>query len=202
MSYSQLEKDILKEISNLKYDNANLLDLLKRHTLNDKGLIINMGSKEIKLLVPLKETNWIGTFFETVVFLEDLEKNYWIYTHSNMGGGYPIGNICISNNIDQDFIDKHEKEYAVQYIPTNFFDIIERFSRSYIIPTTKLRELVRHNFKTEEQRNFEREMLITRLSLVIAIIALIFSFCSPFLFDTSIDSEQLKLIIKSIEGNG
>lgn len=197
MTYGPLEKKLLKDIACLDYRKANVLDLIKKHTLTNKGLIVNFDNKSIELLVPLGEEEWIGEFFEVVSFMEAIEKDGLIYTHKNSDEGSGIK--YISNNIDQAFIDQHASKYGKQSVPTNFFEKISKFGQSYIIPTNKLRVLVENNFKTEEQLNFERNLAITRFSLLVAILALFFSFLSPFLFSTTIDEKQLEKIINAIK---
>jgi hypothetical protein len=202
MIYSPIERALLSDIACLDYDKANALDLIKKHTLEDRALLIDFQKKTIRLLVPLSETKWIGSFFEVIVFLEELERSGLIYLHSNnpeSSINTVIGEKCYSVNIDQKFIDTHQDKYGYQEIPTSLYEKAQKLSISYIIPTSRLRILVAQNFQTEEQVNFKRNICIAYISLAIAFFALIFSLASPFIFETTLDSaqfESLKNVIK------
>jgi len=108
-SFSSLEKNILRDISIQSYTKSNVMDLLSKHALRDKGLILDFNKNTIRFLVPLTQMESIGEIFEAVYFILYLEKENLIYLHSNYQN-LATGEVCISHNIDQKFIDEHERE--------------------------------------------------------------------------------------------
>ena len=98
-------------------------------------------------------------------------------------------------------INDKVEEYGKFPIPTNVFDIVSDFKKSFLIVGTELMDLVRNNFKTSEDIKHEKEICFAIKSLLLAFIALLFSFLSPFIFDTKIEQKQLDNLIKEIKEN-
>ena len=197
-SFSSLEKNILRDISIQSYTKSNVMDLLSKHALVDKGLILDFNKNTIRFLVPLTQMESIGEIFEAVYFILYLEKENLIYLHSNYQN-LATEEVCISHNIDQKFIDEHEKELGIQPVPTNFIEKVKKLHNSYIIPTTQLRDLVKNDFKSYEQLRHEKELGIAKWSFGIAFLGLIVALAVPFIFDSSLDNNQFKLLIETID---
>lgn len=85
----------------------------------------------------------------------------------------------------------------------DFVDYLEKYANKVIYPLPLLDDLVTNNYKSIEQRNFEKQINRTNCSLAIAALAFITSTIIPFLVDrctppTEIDNAQLKVIEQAI----
>lgn len=95
---------------------------------------------------------------------------------------------------------------AEHKVYVDFVDYLEKYANKVIYPLPLLEDLVTNNYKSIEQRNFEKQINKTNLSLAIAALALITSAIIPFLVDrctppTKMDSTQLKTIEHAIINN-
>lgn len=95
---------------------------------------------------------------------------------------------------------------AEHKVYVDFVDYLEKYANKVIYPLPLLDDLVTNNYKSIEQRNFEKQINKTNCSLKIAFAALIISATIPFLVDrcalpTEIDNTQLKTIEQAIINN-
>lgn len=85
----------------------------------------------------------------------------------------------------------------------DFVGYLEKYANKVIYPLPLLEDFVKNNYKSIEQRNFEREIKMTNCSLKISVFALIISIIIPFLVNrctppAQIDDAQLRLIEQAI----
>lgn len=95
---------------------------------------------------------------------------------------------------------------AEHKVYVDFVDYLEKYANKVIYPLPLLEDLVKNNFKSIEQRNFEKQINKTNCSLKIAFAALIISAIIPFLVNrctppTKMDNTQLKTIEQAIINN-
>ncbi|WP_316633722.1 hypothetical protein [uncultured Flavobacterium sp.] len=72
------------------------------------------------------------------------------------------------------------------------------YKQSYIIAGTEIIFFVENKFKSQDDINHSREIRIAYSSLVVALIGLIFSFLSPFIFESKFDESQIKRIERAL----
>lgn len=95
---------------------------------------------------------------------------------------------------------------AEHKVYVDFVYYLEKYANKVIYPLPLLDDLVTNNYKSIEQRNFEKQINRTNYSLVIAALALITSAVIPFVVNrctppTKMDSKQLKTIEQAIINN-
>ena len=205
-NFSEYEKKIIQEIVKTDLQKSNVLDFISNITLIDRGIQLKHKEKEIALVYYNSDKNTLNEFFETLSLIKYLERNDLIFIHTNYS--FPKEGNYISKNLDQETITKKASELISQPIPTNIFDIISDYSKSYLVVGTELKKLVENKFKTNEQIHHETEIAetrnqtkISRYSFYIALVALLFSLLTPFIFDTKFDENQLDSIKKEIKNN-
>ncbi|MCO7355867.1 hypothetical protein [Riemerella anatipestifer] len=188
-SFSKFEKDIIEAIVKINTKNANVLTFITNCILENRGVKIDDSNKEISLWYLKTDTKAVSEFFETIALLNYLEKSDLIFIHSNPGQELGSKNFA-SKNIDQKYLDTNKDNLVDQPIPTNIYEHIERYARSYLFVGTELYNLVENKFVTLDEIRHQREIKIARWSLIVAFIALFFSFLSPFIFNTDIKIKQ------------
>lgn len=93
--------------------------------------------------------------------------------------------------------DKEKRLYPINQIEekayTDCVDLLEKYHDKIIYPLPLLEDLVNHEYKSIEKRQFDEQMCWTRLSVFVASIALILTALFEW-FDSqiSIDGDQLK----------
>ena len=144
---------------------------------------------DIKLKVLISHKNFSGK-----------GKNDLIFIHSNPEKSSSTTGL-LTKNINQDYLNTYKDSLGRLPIPTDIFDKIIRYIRSYVICGTEIKFLVENEFKTQEQISHEAEMKevtsqtkISKISLYVAFVALAFSFLSPLIFDTTINKSQMDKI--------
>jgi hypothetical protein len=203
-NFSEYEKKLIQEIVKTDLQKSNVLDFISNITLIDRG--IQLKEKEIALVYFKSDKIALNEFFETLSLIKYLERNDLIFIHTNYD--FPNEGNYISNNLDQKTITKKASELISQPIPTNIFDIISDYRKSYLVVGTELKKLVENKFKTNEQIHHETEITesrkqtkISRYSFYIALAALIFSFLTPFIFDAKFDENQIDSIKQELKNN-
>ena len=173
------------------------------------GKPLNSRSKVLRRRI-IKASNVCKLIFTDILqvinLLQKLEKeNLIILSNRDNSTRYP--------NFDKD------EENNVSYININNYKIEEYIKENYysqIIPTTTLIDIAENDFKTVEQRRFEKQLKVaddtlvetkrtlikTRHTFYATIAALIVSIISGFYQSCSqqeIDSEQINTIISAIK---
>lgn len=158
---------------------------------------------------------------EVVSYLDDLEKNHYIFVRSKITGdlvdgkpylfyegkryirnrqdpfSWDIGeNLCLNLKDNMIFaIEKNDRTVLQSTpLPEPIKEELRKYLFSNIYPTTKLDSYIRHGFRTNEQRAL-------RLSIIGLLIAVIFPVLVIFLSNrwgyVTIDKEQFKQLISS-----
>lgn len=204
--FSIYEKKVIREIITTDLLKSNILEVISKIVLIDRGIEIKQNIKEISLLYFKKDKTALSEFFEVIALLNYLEKNDLIFIHSNYDSPYQ-GNF-ISKNITQTLVNERSQELLNQRIPTNIYEFIIRYKDSYLIVGTELKKLVENDFKTSEQIQHETELVeskkqtkLSQYSFYIALVALIFSLLAPFIFDTKFDKNQMNSIKQVLNNN-
>jgi hypothetical protein len=198
--FSKFEQDLITKIVDIDPQNANVSTFISDSILKDRGVKIDETNGSIDLWFQRSDNDAVSQFFETIALIKYLERSDLIFIHSNPDQPLNNGDF-LSKNIDQAYLDNHIANLIALPIPTDIYDLMRRFIRSYIFTGTELKELVKNKFKSTEQLQFESEIKIARISLVIAFVALIFSFISPLLFDNSNENNQLNKLYELIKMN-
>ena len=204
--FSIYEKKVIREIITTDLLKSNVLEVISKIVLIDRGIEIKQNIKEISLLYFKKDKTALSEFFEVIALLNYLEKNDLIFIHSNYDSPYQ-GNF-ISKNITQTLVNERSQELLNQRVPTNIYEFIIRYKDSYLIVGTELKKLVENDFKTSEQIQHETELVeskkqtkLSQYSFYIALVALIFSLLAPFIFDTKFDKNQMNSIKQVLNNN-
>ncbi len=199
-NFSEFEKKIINKLIAIDPKNSNAGTFIADTILENRGIKIEEEERIISLWYLKTDKNAISEFFELISVLNYLEKNDLIFIHSNLER--PIGTRdFLTKNIDQPYFDSRNGDLMSMPIPTDIFDRIVRYLRSYLICGTEIKVLVTNEFKTQEQIDHEAEMKeaisqtrLSRYSLYVAFAALAFSFLSPLIFDSTIDKTQINKI--------
>lgn len=143
---------------------------------------------------------------QTISFGEDTSKllKQALYDTSKYQYGLPK-DIEYSGNLDcfYEIADNGKRLYAVEHIEQNAYtdcvDLLNKYYDKIIYPLPLLEDLVMHEYKSIEQRQYEEQMCWTRLSVFIAAIAVIFTaLFEGFNSSASIDEKQLKRLEQAI----
>jgi len=197
--FSEFEKKIIRQLVNISLIGSNVLSFIANCVLENRGIKILEKERTIKFIYKLTDTETPTEIFETIALFKYLESNHLIFKHSNKITQY-VGDFVTKNMTQQEIIGK-ANEYGEFPIPTDVFDKIQDYKTSYMIVGTELKSLVLNNFKTIDDIKHEKEMKIAYISLFVAFVALLFSFLSPFLFDTKIEQNQLDNFGKQLKNN-
>lgn len=217
-NFSQYEKEVIKKIVDIDLMKSNIGEFIAKTALKNRGIKIDKNNQSIDLWYMKNDNLALNHLIEIVVLINYLEKNDLIFIHSNQVSLLDGNNKnWISNGITQEILDNDGDKMAHQLIPTNLYEHIVRYVSSYLFVGTELKLLCQNDFKSQEQINHEKEMAevilqtklskehhekemteailqtkLSKYSFWIAIIALAFSFCAPFFFDTTINKLQME----------
>jgi hypothetical protein len=199
-NFSEFEKKIINKLIAIDPIDSNAGTFIADTILENRGIKIEEQELIISLWYLKTDKKAISEFFELISLLNYLEKNDLIFIHSNPER--PIGTRdFLTKNIDQHYLDSRKDDLVSMPIPTDIFERIVRYLRSYLICGTEIKVLVTNKFKTQEQIDHEAEMKeatsqtrLSRCSIYVAFAALAFSFLSPLIFDTTIDKTQINKI--------
>lgn len=195
--FSAFEKKQIIKINNLHFNNSNLLDFLTESILSKRALLFDAKNKTLIYIYRKSDSLALSELFEFIGLLEYLKKNYLIFEHKNSSILAISG--FVSNNLDSTTYNQNQEDFDTIPIPTDLYDLIQDYKQTFLVSGTELKAIQNYNFKTQEKIQFEKEILLTRISLGIAFIALLFSFLSPFIFDTTIDKHQFENIKNTIK---
>jgi hypothetical protein len=201
--FNDFEKKIIRQLVEIDLAKSNVLDFITNSVLFNRGLEIKQKEKTITIWVKKgDEINAASELFELISLLQYLEKNYLIFVHINP---HPFPGNFVSKNLTERELHEKVAEFATLPIPTTIYDIITSYRNSFLVIGTEMKILVENSFKTTEQIFHETELLeskrqtrISRNSFFIALVALFFSLIAPFLFNTTINKEQIKEIKQEI----
>lgn len=194
--FTRNEQKIINELLQIDILKSNVLDFIANIALFNRGIQIGKETKMISFIYFKTDKNALSEFFEVISTLDYLEKNNLIFVHSNYDS--PQKGNFVSKNITEELLNTKTTEFDIQHIPTNVFELIERYKISYLIVCPELKNISENNFKTDEQINHEEELAeskrqtrIAKYSFYLAFGALLFSFIAPFVFDTNINQSQI-----------
>ena len=126
--FSKLERQILVDISKLKYDKANVMELIGKNTLIEAALSWNVEEDLFELFVPIDKKEWIGEFFETLCFIETLEREGLIYLHKNYEAILTRIDFQ-SYGLEQNYVNANMSKFGIQKVKTDLFEKIKRFGK-------------------------------------------------------------------------
>lgn len=160
---------------------------LLRNKLSCMAIIWSVESKYLKIYYNTDDDNFKTSFFEIcdyLSFIEELEKNHLIkifplieknnknqdnherrlYDKTKFTYYKDKPNKLIPLQKDDDFFYANDKSFiaciyqAFQKIYIDIIDLLEKYGTGVIYPLPLLEDYVQHDFKTIEQRNFEKEL--------------------------------------------
>lgn len=224
--FDRKSKFYLEELHTTKLLRDNLDCFALRWDLTPRKIIkIYMKKEDAEDITELNKQYF--KICDFLYFMNELEENHYIklqtisfanntsklqeqalYDTSKYQYGLPK-DIEYSGNLDYfyEIADKGKRLYAVEHIEQNAYtdcvDLLNKYYDKIIYPLPLLEDLVKHEYKSIEQRNFEKQINKTSSSLAIAALALITSATIPFLVDqctppTKMDNIQLKTIEQAI----
>lgn len=136
---------------------------------------------------------------QTISFPEKKgESQHALYDRTKYQYGFPEG--MVAQGSADLFFEKEvggKRLYPINQIEekayTDCVDLLEKYHDKIIYPLPLLEDLVNHEYKSIEKRQFDEQMCWTRLSVFIASIALILTaLFEGFDSQISIDGDQLK----------
>lgn len=198
-TFNEFEKNIIRQLVKINAandPNSNILTFISNTVLQDRGIEFIDKEKTLKIVRKFSDNIALTEIFEIIALFKYLESNHLIFKHSNLNTPF-IGNF-ISKNITQEFANQPRflKEYGLESVPTNVYDLLNDYKISFMVVGTELKSLASNNFVTADELQHQREIKIAKLSFGIALIALLFSFLSPLVFntETKIDQTQIDII--------
>jgi hypothetical protein len=192
-TFSEFEKKIIQELVKtvVTTNDSNILSFMTNTILHNKGIYVNKKEKTVNIIgKPDSKDNDVTEIFETIALIQYLESNHLVFKHTHHNTEFVDG---LSSKISDQILAKKGNGWDSFTVPTNMFDIIQDFHKSFIVVGAELKKLVENDFKTTEQIHHEKEIKIARLSLLIAFIALLFSFLFPVIFSTETKIEQKQI---------
>lgn len=194
MTFKKSEKEIIKAI--VKYgekDNSMAKALNKSQLLEKKGIVIAFASGRNYVFCDKKKYDWedakaISYVAELISLIRFLVDNRLItILPINLREAHVLGRqqarlarhgytevddaiLEVDSNMGN-WIDKATKEQT--YWPSCYEERvlpISTYLECWFSVSQELRDLVDNNFKSEEQIRFEKQQLLTRVSIIVAII--------------------------------
>mgnify|MGYP006176710857 FL=1 len=136
--FSDFEKTALKKITLINPERSNIGDFIADIILKDRGIEVDDVNKTISLWYLKTDKDAITEFFELVSLLTYLEKNDLIFIHSNPEKSSSTTGL-LTKNINQDYLNTYKDSLGRLPIPTDIFDKIIRYIRSYVICGTEIK---------------------------------------------------------------
>lgn len=197
MKFKKTEKEIIKTIVKYGGDVKSLADVInKSHLLEKRGIAIIPDNKHIIYLKKSMYQYWddkeafgyIADFVSLICYLIDNRLIVTIPFRESI----PLvigkekseyGRNCIVINdgegiitADQEFFNWYENNQQAywpctvseEYMP------ISKTLTSWFSVSQELKDLVKHNFKTEEERRFSKQQWATWISIIVAILIALF----------------------------
>lgn len=193
MKFKKTEKEIIKTIVKYGGDVKSLADVInKSHLLEKRGIAIIPNNKHIIYLKKSMYRNWddkeaFGYIADFVSLINYLIDNRFIVTIpfresiplviGKEKSKYERNCIVINDGEgyikeDNDFFNWYENNQQAywpctvseEYMP------ISKTLTSWFSVSQELKDLVNHNFKTEEEYRFAKQQRLTRISIIIATI--------------------------------
>lgn len=191
MTFKKTEKEIIKTIVKYGGDVNSLADVInKSHLLEKRGIAIIPNNKHIIYLKKTMYEDWddkeaLGYIADFVSLINYLIENRYIVTIP-FRESIPLvigkerseyGRNCILINggegviiADKEFFNWYENNkqaywpctVSEEYMP------ISKTMTSWFTVSQELKDLVKHNFKTEEERRFSKQQWATWISIIIA----------------------------------
>lgn len=202
MKFKKTEKEIIKTIVKYGGDVKSLADVInKSHLLEKRGIAIIPDNRNLIYLKKTMYQDWddkeaFGYIADMVSLISYLVDNRLLITIPfrdsqplvigkekaewgrrdviviNDGEGYIIA--------DQDFFNWYENNQQAYWPCTcsEEFMPISKTLTSWFSVSQELKDLVKHNFKTEEERRFVKQQLLMWVSILVALlIGLLGIFC-------------------------
>lgn len=197
MTFKKSEKEIIKTIVKYGGEVKSLAEVINKSYLFEKRGIVIVPNKNPNFIFLSKEMysedekDILGYVTECVSLFEYLIKKRLIiivpYRTSPVlvvgkdKSEYGRKPGVISINDDKEFVvfrndnwaellssDGQQTHWVVKC--TDEFLALEKILNSWFIVSQELKEMVKNNFKSEEQIRFEKQQFLTRVSIIVAII--------------------------------
>jgi hypothetical protein len=191
MKFKKTEKEIIKTIVKYGGDVKSLADVInKSHLLEKRGIAIIPDNKHIIYLKKSMYQDWddkeaFGYIADFVSLISYLIDNRLIVTIPFRDSSPLVigkeksewGKQCIVINDgegyikeDNDFFNWYERGQQA-YWPCECSEVLMPISKtltSWFSVSQELKDLVKHNFKSEEERRFSKQQRLTWISIIIA----------------------------------
>lgn len=197
MTFKKTEKEIIKTIVKYGGDVKSLADVInKSHLLEKRGIAIIPDNKHVIYLKKTIYQDWddkeaMGYIADMVSLISYLIDNRLLITIP-FRDSQPLiigkekadyGKNCIVINdgegyivADKDFYNWYENNQQAywpctcseEYLP------ISKTLTSWFSVSQELKDLVEHNFKSEEERRFSKQQWATWISIIVAILIALF----------------------------
>ena len=191
MTFKKTEKEIIKTIVKYGGDVKSLADVInKSHLLENRGIAIIPNNRNLVYLKKTSYDSWddkeaFGYIADFVSLINYLIDNRLIVTIP-FRESIPLvigkekseyGRNCIVINDgegiiteDQEFFNWYENNQQAYWPCTVSEDYmpISKTLTSWFSVSQELKDLVKHNFKTEEERRFSKQQRLTWISIIIA----------------------------------
>lgn len=132
-----------------------------------------------------------------ICFIENLFKNNLIFFESDNNDSLPLYNEPNKKSLGE-FSEENIKVHAEPIYSQTFFDLINKFYWSRVIPSSILIEYRRNNYLTTEQLRHNKQIRHTWYGIIVAILIGIVSPLLTSIFSkVTIEDTQFNQIIKS-----
>lgn len=196
-TFSKFEQERIREIIEVNPLNSNIMDFFSNSILYERAIMVDEENQIVTFLIKKNDSNAVSEIFELISLIKYLEKEYLIFKHTKNTRETISG--VQSKNLTAMTFNARAEEFQKLEVPTNIYHLLQNYRNSFMVVGTELKQLVKNNFQTSEEINHRREMKVAKRSFYVALIALVFSFLSPFLFDTTINPKQIKQIKNQLE---
>lgn len=214
--FSDFEKTKIRYLVNSK--NPSISEFITENILENRLLAIDSERQELILFCSHEDRFAVNDFFEIISLLDYLEKNRFLFIHEideNIKNSFLSKNWRLDSQTKQ-LLDSNENQVPagnMNRIPTNVFDLMIRYNKSFYHVGTELRMLIENDFETNESRQLKEVKLQTELSqtqlieankqtkyskfaFYVSLLALCISIVLPFFIENTmkINSEQFDLL--------
>jgi hypothetical protein len=207
---NERDKILLENLINLPVENSCIADYMAICILNNRAIIIYPEDNKLQLVTENKSDNkvFIDDLLNFISLIEYLRRNNLIFIHKNPEIHIqptivlPDGNLkkSVLNKIDnfERRVAENMNQFHFTFINT-IFGYINEYISSFIYVRSELKDYVKNNFSSIEDRRFRKTIFWTRLAAGISFLGLITAIMLSTFIKTKIDSSQFNIIKESLQ---
>lgn len=191
MTFKKSEKDIIKAIVKYGGEVKSLAKIInKSQLLESRGIVIAFASGRNYVFLDKNKYEWddkraLGYVYEFISLLQYLADNRLISFHGNNDSGTIVLGRKQAKWVKPNYIAVEDALLEVEGNMGNWYDVnnrqtywpncyleqelpIARYLDCWLSVSQELKDLVKNNFKTEEQIRFDKQQRLTWISIAVA----------------------------------